>query len=106
MIWYIKSGILFFSALVLVPYLYGRLRPDEPAIKEGNTPLKKSQASSKFGDLKTSDLPAADMPAFGVSNSTPMRYLEMESQNEWLHPDVTRNRKLLKEKQKRHEESG
>ena len=105
MIWYIKSGILVFSALVLVPYLYGRLRPDEPAIKEGNTPLKKSKASSKFGDLKTSDLPAADMPVFGISNSTPLRYLEMESQNVALHRDVPKNRELLKEKQKRRKES-
>ena len=30
--------------------------------------------------------------------STPGRYIEMETQKEWLHPDILRYRDTLKEK--------
>lgn len=97
MIWYFKMGALMFTALILVPLVYKRLRPNEPSILEGGYPEKKSQASSKFGEFKTSDLPGADLPAFGTSNSTPLRYLEMETENVWIHPDIQRQMKRLKE---------
>ena len=96
--WYIKAGALLFTALILAPYLYRKLRPDEPAILEGDYHVEVSHESRKFGEFDSSDLPAADMPAFGGSMSTPDRYLEMETQKEWLHPDILRYRDTLKEK--------
>ena len=98
MIWYVKAGLLFFSALILVPYLYRKLMPDEPGIIEGDYPVEKSEVSSKFGEFDPSDLPGADMPVFGPSRSSPGMYVGMDVENEWLHPDVLLNRKLLKEK--------
>lgn len=104
MIWYIKAGLLFFTALILVPYLYKRLRPNEPPILEGTYPETKSEALSKHGDFDSGDLPGADLPVFGPSMSTPGRYVEMEVENEWLHPDVSLNRELLKKKAEEKEE--
>ena len=98
MIWYIKAGILFFSALILVPWIYSKLRPNEPPIKEGDYPLKETKISTSFGEFKTSDLPGADMPVFGPSMSTASRYTEMEIQKEWIHPDIARYRKRWLEK--------
>lgn len=96
--WYIKAGALVFTALILVPYLYRKLRPDEPAILEGNYRVEVSHESRKFGEFDSSDLPGADMPVFGGSMSTSDRYLGMETQKEWLHPDILRYRDTLKEK--------
>jgi len=105
MIWYIKAGILFFSALILVPWIYSKLRPNEPSIKEGDYPIKETKTSTKWGEFKSNDLPRADMPVFGgPSMSTPHRYLEMEVQKEWLHPDITRRRDLILKKGKKEEE--
>ena len=96
--WYITAGILMFLALILAPWIYTKLRPNEPPIKEGNYPLKKTEVSTKFGEFESSDLPPADMPVYGASMSTASRYTEMEIQKEWLHPDITRRRKLWKKK--------
>ena len=96
--WYIKVGTLVFTALILVPYLYRKLRPNEPGILEGDYHVEASQGSRKFGEFDPNDLPAADMPVFGGSMSTSGRYLEMETQKEWLHPDILRYRDTLKEK--------
>ncbi len=96
--WYIKAGTLVFTALIMVPYLYRKLRPDEPGILEGDYHVEASHESRKFGEFDPNDLPAADMPVFGGSMSTPGRYLEMETQKEWLHPDILRYRDTLKEK--------
>jgi len=96
--WYVKAGALFFTVLILVPYLYRKLRPNEPAILEGGYHVEVSHESRKFGEFNSGDLPAADMPAFGGSMSTASRYLGMEIQKEWLHPDILRYRETLKEK--------
>ena len=93
-----------FTALVLVPYLYRKLRPDEPEILEGGYHVEVSHESRKFGEFDPSDLPAADMPVFGGSMSTPGRYLGMEIEKEWLHPDILRYRNILKEKKGTEEE--
>ena len=105
MIWYIKAGILFFSALILVPWIYSKLRPDEPPIKEGSYPIKKTKITTKFGEFKSSDLPSADMPMTGPSMSTAGRYTEMEIQKEWLHDDILRYRKRWLEKRKTKQEN-
>jgi len=101
MVWYIKAGILLFSALILIPWIYSKLRPNEPSIKEGNYPLKETKTSTNFGEFKSSDLPSADMPITGPSMSSASRYTEMEIQKEWLHPDFTRYRKRWLEKGKK-----
>jgi len=101
--WYVKAGALFFTALILVPYLYRKLRPNEAAILEGGYHVEVSHESRKFGEFDSSDLPAADMPAFGGSMSTAGRYLEMEIQKEWMHPDILRYRDILKEKEEKEE---
>jgi len=103
--WYLKAGILFFSALFLIPWLYSKIRPNEGPIKEGNYPLEKTEINTKFGEFDSSDLPKADMGMFGPSMSTAGRYTEMEIQKEWLHPDITRNRELLQEKQEKAKEN-
>ena len=105
MIWYIKAEILFFSALILVPWIYSKLRPNEPPIKEGSYPIKKTKITTKFGEFKSSDLPSADMPMTGPSMSTASRYTEMEIQKEWLHDDILRYRKLWLEKGKTKQEN-
>ena len=94
--WYTKAGALVFTALILVPYLYRKLRPDEPAILEGDYHVEVSHESRKFGEFDPNDLPATDMPVFGGSMSIASRYLEMEIQKEWLHPDILRYRDTLK----------
>ena len=96
--WYLSAGILCFSALILVPWLYSKIRPSEGPIKEGNYPIEKTEINTEFGEFDSSDLPKADMPMFGPSMSTPHRYAEMEIQKEWVHPDITRYRKRWKEK--------
>ncbi|MCW4048529.1 MAG: hypothetical protein NWE89_02215 [Candidatus Bathyarchaeota archaeon] len=100
MIWYIKAGILLFSALILVPWIYSKIRPNEPSIKEGDYPLKETKISTKFGEFKSSDLPGADMPITGPSMSSASRHTEMEIQKEWLHTDITRRRELYLKKEK------
>ena len=105
MIWYVKAGLLFFSALILAPWIYSKLRPNEPSIKEGDYPIKETKTSTKWGEFNSNDLPSADMPVFGgPSMSTPVRYLEMEVQKEWLHPDITRRRDLILGKGKKKDE--
>ena len=104
MIWYIKTGILLFSALILAPLIYSMLRPNELSIKEGNYPVKERKTSTKFGEFKYNDLPSADMPVFGApSKSIPYSYLEMEVNKEWLHPDITRRRDLMLKRKKQYE---
>ena len=49
MVWYVSAGILLFSALILVPWIYTKLRPNEPPIKEGKYPIKKTELTTKFG---------------------------------------------------------
>jgi hypothetical protein len=102
--WYIKSGLLFFSALILVPWLYSKIRPNEGPIKEGNYPTKKTQITNEFGEFDSSDLPPVDMPMFGPSMSTAGRYTQMETQKEWLHPDVTKTRDMWKQKEEQKQE--
>ena len=104
MVWYVSAGILMFTALILVPWLYSKLRPNEPPIKEGNYPLNKTKISTEFGEFNYDDLPAADMPMFGPSMSHPSRYTDMEIQKEWLHPDITRYRERWKEKRESKQE--
>ena len=87
-----------FTALVLVPWIYSKLRPNEPSIKEGNYPLDKTKITPEFGEFDSSNLPGADMPMFGPSMSTAGRYTDMEIQKEWVHPDILRYRERWKEK--------
>ena len=76
------------------------------SIKEGNYPVKETKTSTKFGEFKYNDLPSADMPVFGApSKSTPYSYLAVEVQKEWLHPDITRRRKLWQEKAKKNKDT-
>ena len=106
MVWYVKAGLLFFSAFIAVPWLYSQLFPNELSIKEGNYPVKKTDISTEFGEFDSGDLPSADMPMFdGPSMSTAGRYLDMEIQKEWLHPDVIRRRKLLQERAKKYQDT-
>jgi hypothetical protein len=100
MVWYNSAGILMLTALMLVPWIYSKLKPNKPPIKEGNYPIKKTKINTEFGEFNSRDLPSADMPMFGPSMSTAGRYTEMEIQKEWLHDDILRYRKRWLEKGK------
>ncbi len=103
--WYVSAGILFFTTMILIPWIYSKLRPNEPPIKEGNYPIKKTKIPpTEFGEFKSDDLPPADMPMFGPSMSSASRYTDMEIQKEWLHPDITRYRERWKEKRESKQE--
>ncbi len=98
MIWYVKAGIFVFTALILVPYLYRKIRPDEPVILEGGYHVEVSHEPRKFGEFDPSELPPGNMPFHGTLISNAGRYLGMETGKEWLHPDILRYRDALKKK--------
>ncbi len=97
--------LLILFSLVVVPYIWLRLRGEKAGDPEGGypDPAVKPHAFGEYGEFRE-DGPLAELPAFGPVRSSSGYRAEYLMQREWVHPDFYRLRKIWERRRQRAEE--
>jgi hypothetical protein len=89
--------IAVLSSIVIVPFIWVKLRGEKSGYPEGRypDPSVKPLSIDDYGDFEEDKLPTAEFPVYGRSKSTPGYRQAYLAQREWVHPDFYQFRKSL-----------
>lgn len=98
--------LVILSSLLVVPYIWVKLRGERSGDPEGRypDPSIRPAPSEVYGEFKGEGLPQAEAGVYGPTRSSASYWTRYFTQREWIHPDFYRLRESLRKTRTKAEE--